>query len=259
MKLATNTTGRSARGRAAWAVAVWAGLAAFRGRAARAVRTAGAACALGLAGFGLLGGGVAAASGVTPPPSVAAQLATAGGGKAGAASVDHAVFAGGCFWCTEADFEKLPGVLEAESGYTAGQTPNPTYEQVSAGRTGHTEAVRVWYDPSRITYAQLVAHFWRTIDPTVKDRQFCDVGSQYRSGIYWKSPAERQAAEASRDALQRSGRFPVIHTELAPAGVFYVAEAYHQDYYRKNELRYRYYRHGCGRDARLQQLWGDKK
>ena len=202
------------------------------------------------------GAATASPSAVTPPATVAAPLAS---GALAKGVVDHAVFAGGCFWCTEADFEKLPGVLEAESGYTAGQTPNPTYEQVSAGRTGHTEAVRVWYDSSRISYAQLVAHFWRTIDPTVKDRQFCDVGSQYRSGVYWKSDAERQVAEDSRDALRRSGRFPVIHTEVAPASTFYLAESYHQDYHRKNELRYRYYRHSCGRDARLQQLLGGSK
>jgi peptide-methionine (S)-S-oxide reductase len=168
----------------------------------------------------------------------------------------YALFAGGCFWCIEADFEKLPGVIDAESGYTAGQTPNPTYAQVSAGRTGHTEAVRVLYDPARVSYPQLVAYFWRHIDPTVKDRQFCDVGSQYRSGIYWQNDAERQVAEASRDALLTSGRFATIHTELAAASAFHPAEDYHQDYYKKNELRYRYYRLSCGRDARVKALWG---
>jgi peptide-methionine (S)-S-oxide reductase len=168
----------------------------------------------------------------------------------------YALFAGGCFWCIEADFEKLPGVIDAESGYTAGQTPNPTYAQVSAGRTGHTEAVRVLYDPARVSYPQLVAYFWRHIDPTVKDRQFCDVGSQYRSGIYWQNDTERQVAEASRDALLTTGRFATIHTELAAASVFHPAEDYHQDYYKKNELRYRYYRLSCGRDARVKALWG---
>jgi peptide-methionine (S)-S-oxide reductase len=171
------------------------------------------------------------------------------------AATATAVFAGGCFWCIEKDFEKLSGVVAVESGYTAGKTANPTYAQVSAGQTGHTEAVRVVYDPARVSYAQLVEYFWRHIDPTVKDRQFCDVGTQYRSGIYWGNEAERQAAEASRDALLKSGRFKTIHTELAPASTFYLAEDYHQDYYKKNELRYSYYRLSCGRDARVKELW----
>ena len=168
----------------------------------------------------------------------------------------YALFAGGCFWCIEADFEKLAGVLEVESGYTAGQTPQPTYEQVSAGHTGHTEAVRVLYDPSQVSYAQLVDYFWRHIDPTVKDQQFCDVGPQYRSGIYWQNEAERVTAEASRDALIKSRRFSTIHTELAPSSAFHLAEEYHQDYYKKNALRYSYYRLSCGRDARVKKLWG---
>lgn len=170
-----------------------------------------------------------------------------------------AIFAGGCFWCIEADFEGLPGVLEVESGYTAGKTPHPTYEQVSAGHTGHTEAVRVHYDPSKLNYGQLVDYFWRHIDPTVKDRQFCDVGNQYRSGIYWQNESERRTAESSRDALLKSGRFKAIHTELAAATMFYPAESYHQDYYKKNPIRYNYYRHRCGRDARVKQVWGDDK
>ena len=178
--------------------------------------------------------------------------------NAPAAGVATAIFAGGCFWCTESDFEKLPGVISAESGYTAGTKPNPTYEEVCSGTTGHTEAVRVTYDPTKVSYAQLVDHFWRTIDPTVKNRQFCDVGSQYRSGIYWLTESERKAAEESRDALLKSGRFKEIHTEIKAATTFYPAEAYHQDYYKKNPIRYSYYRNGCGRDARLQQLWGTK-
>jgi len=178
--------------------------------------------------------------------------------NATAAAEAKAIFAGGCFWCTEADFEKLPGVISAESGYTAGKKPNPTYEEVSAGTTGHTEAVRVTYDPAKVTYPQLVEYFWRTIDPTVKDRQFCDAGSQYRSGIYWQKEEERKVAEASRDALVASKKFKEIHTEIAAASVFYPAEEYHQDYYKKNPIRYNYYRSGCGRDARLEQLWGKK-
>lgn len=169
-----------------------------------------------------------------------------------------AIFAGGCFWCTESDFEKLPGVIGAESGYTAGQVASPSYAQVSAGGTGHTEAVRVTYDPARITYRQLLDHFWRNVDPTAKDRQFCDVGNQYRSGIYWQTEAERQAAEQSRDALRKRDQFAQIHTEIVPATTFYPAEEYHQDYYKKNPIRYNFYRQGCGRDARLKELWGAK-
>lgn len=171
------------------------------------------------------------------------------------AATATAIFAGGCFWCIEKDFEALPGVVAVESGYTAGKTTNPTYESVSAGRTGHTEAVRVVYDPAKVSYAQLVDYFWRHIDPTVKDRQFCDVGNQYRSGIYWGNETERQVAESSRDALIKSGRFKTIHTELAGASPFYLAEDYHQDYYKKNTVRYNYYRLSCGRDARVKELW----
>ena len=176
--------------------------------------------------------------------TAAAQAATA-----------PAVFAGGCFWCTESDFEKLPGVVAAESGYTGGKTANPTYEAVSAGHTGHTEAVRVTYDPAKVSYAQLVEFFWRTIDPTEKDRQFCDVGDQYRSGIYWGTDAERQVAEASLARLKAAGRFKNIYTEVKNADPFYVAEDYHQDYYKKNSVRYSYYRYSCGRDAQLKRVW----
>ena len=176
--------------------------------------------------------------------TAAAQAATA-----------TAVFAGGCFWCTESDFEKLPGVLAAESGYTGGKTANPSYEAVSAGHTGHTEAVRVTYDSDKVSYAQLVEFFWRTIDPTEKDRQFCDVGDQYRSGIYWGTDAERQVAEASLAKLKASGRFKNIYTEVKKADPFYVAEDYHQDYYKKNAVRYSYYRFSCGRDAQIKRVW----
>ena len=171
------------------------------------------------------------------------------------AATATAVFAGGCFWCIEKDFEALPGVVAVESGYTAGKTTNPTYESVSAGHTGHTEAVRVIYDPAKVSYPQLVEYFWRHIDPTVKDRQFCDVGSQYRSGIYWGNETERKVIEGSRDALIKSGRFKIIYTELAGASPFYLAEDYHQDYYKKNTVRYNYYRLSCGRDARVKELW----
>ena len=176
--------------------------------------------------------------------TAAAQAATA-----------TAVFAGGCFWCTESDFEKLPGVIAAESGYTGGKVVNPSYESVSAGATGHTEAVRVTYDPDKVTYTQLVEYFWRTIDPTEKDRQFCDVGNQYRSGIYWGSEAERIVAEASKVALLKSGQFKDIYTEVKRADPFYLADDYHQDYYKKNPVRYKYYRLSCGRDAQLKRIW----
>jgi peptide-methionine (S)-S-oxide reductase len=188
---------------------------------------------------------------------VARSLAAADGAAGKPGEVRTAIFAGGCFWCSEADFEKLPGVIAVESGYTAGRTTNPTYEQVSAGGTGHAEAVRVTYDARRISYVQLLDRFWRHIDPTVRNRQFCDVGSQYRSGIYWQNEVERKAAESSRDALLASGKLPRIETELAAASTFYPAEEYHQDYYRKNPVRYSYYRLSCGRDARLKQIWGD--
>ena len=188
--------------------------------------------------------------------SILLLLAHGAGHAADADKSATAIFAGGCFWCTEADFEKLPGVIEAESGYTGGQVKDPSYEQVSAGKTGHTEAVRVQYDPARVSYAQLLEHYWRTIDPTVKDRQFCDIGSQYRTGIYYQGEAQRQAALASKAQLEKQGRFKQIHTEVAAAGPFYPAEGYHQDYYKKNPVRYKFYRLNCGRDARLEELWG---
>jgi peptide-methionine (S)-S-oxide reductase len=191
-------------------------------------------------------------AGLTRTPDAIAASTTTPPGSA------TAIFAGGCFWCTESDFEKLPGIIAAESGYTAGKAANPSYKDVSAGTTGHTEAVRVTYDPKLVSYAKLVEHFWRTIDPTVKDRQFCDVGSQYRSGIYWQNESERKIAEASRDALLKSGRFKTIHTEIIAASPFWPAEEYHQDYYKKNPIRYQYYRNGCGRDARLREVWGEK-
>ena len=176
--------------------------------------------------------------------TVAAQATTA-----------TAIFAGGCFWCTESDFEKLPGVVAAESGYTGGKLANPSYESVSSGSSGHTEAVRVTYDTDKVTYAQLVEHFWRTIDPTEKDRQFCDIGNQYRTGIYWGNEAERKVAEASKAALLKSGQFKDIYTEVKRADPFYLAESYHQDYYKKNPVRYQYYRLSCGRDAQLKRVW----
>jgi peptide-methionine (S)-S-oxide reductase len=168
-----------------------------------------------------------------------------------------ATFAGGCFWCVEADFDKVPGVISTTSGYIGGQVANPSYEQVAAKQTGHAEAVEIVFDPARVSYAQLVEHFWRTIDPTVKDRQFCDVGSPYRTAIFAHGAEQLKVAQASKESLGKSKPFaePIV-TEVLPAGAFYPAEAYHQDYYLKNPLRYKLYRNNCGRDARLKQLWG---
>ena len=169
-----------------------------------------------------------------------------------------AIFAGGCFWCVEADFDKLPGVLDTESGYTGGTVANPTYEQVSAEVTGHAEALRVTYDPSTLSYERLLDYFWRHIDPTVKDKQFCDTGTPYRSAIFYLGEAQRQAAEASREALLKSGKLSRIHTEIVAAGPFWPAEELHQNYYKKNPFRYFVYRSLCGRDDRLKEVWGDK-
>jgi peptide-methionine (S)-S-oxide reductase len=168
-----------------------------------------------------------------------------------------ATFAGGCFWCMEAPFDVLPGVISTTSGYTGGSKKNPTYQEVSGGRTGHAEAVQVLYDPKKISYEKLLEVFWHNIDPTVKDRQFCDVGNQYRSGIFYADDTQKKAAEASRAALQKSKPFKAeIVTEITPAGEFTAAEDYHQDFYLKNPTRYKFYRAGCGRDARLTELWG---
>jgi peptide-methionine (S)-S-oxide reductase len=177
-------------------------------------------------------------------------------GAAAPARAATAIFAGGCFWCVEADFEKLPGVLDAESGYTGGPLKDPTYEQVSHGGTGHAESVRVRYDPAKVTYRQLLDYFWHHIDPTVKDRQFCDSGPQYRSVIFYQSEGERLVAEASKAELEKSGRLSHIYTEIVAASTFYPAEEYHQDYYKKNPIRYSFYRSRCGRDARVAEVWG---
>ncbi|MEL6214557.1 MAG: peptide-methionine (S)-S-oxide reductase MsrA [Pseudomonadota bacterium] len=166
-----------------------------------------------------------------------------------------AIFAGGCFWCMEPPFDKLPGVLETTSGYTDGEVVDPTYKQVSAGRTGHTEAVEIRYDPTKVSYEELLAVFWKIIDPLAVDRQFCDRGSQYRSGIYYATEQEKALAEASAARVAAQFDKPIA-TEIKPASEFYAAEEYHQDYYLKNPIRYKFYRSGCGRDARLEELWG---
>ena len=176
-----------------------------------------------------------------------------------AAPTAKATFAGGCFWCVESDFDKVPGVLSTTSGYIGGKVANPTYEQVSSKLTGHAEAVQIVFDPTKVTYEQLLEKFWRTIDPTTKDAQFCDHGSPYRTAIFAHDALQLKAAQASLAALQQSKPFkePIV-TEVVMAGPFYAAEEYHQDYYKKNPVRYHYYRTACGRDARLKQLWGDK-
>jgi peptide-methionine (S)-S-oxide reductase len=173
---------------------------------------------------------------------------------------EKAIFAGGCFWCVEADFDKVDGVLSTTSGFVGGRKTNPSYQEVSGGKTGHAEAVEIVYDPRKVSYAKLVEHFWRTIDPTVKDAQFCDIGNEYRTGIFTVNAEQKKIAEASRAALEKNKPFsaPIV-TEVTPAGTFYPAEDYHQDYYKKNPIRYSYYRNGCGRDARLKQLWGAQK
>ncbi|WP_418315781.1 peptide-methionine (S)-S-oxide reductase MsrA [Piscinibacter sakaiensis] len=171
----------------------------------------------------------------------------------------RAIFAGGCFWCVEADYDKVKGVLSTTSGYIDGKTENPTYEQVASKRTGHAEAVEIVYDPSVVSYKALVDHFWYTIDPTTKDRQFCDSGSPYRTAIYPVDQAQLAEAQASKARIEQSKPFkePIV-TEIKLAGTFYPAEGYHQDYYLKNPIRYNYYRTSCGRDQRLKQLWGEK-
>jgi peptide-methionine (S)-S-oxide reductase len=186
--------------------------------------------------------------------AAAAQTTVTGPAPAGLAK---ATFAGGCFWCVESDFDKVPGVKSTVSGYIGGKVANPSYEQVAAKATGHTEAVEVVYDPKLVSYGELVDYFWRTIDPTTKDRQFCDAGSPYRTGIFVHDAQQLAAARASLQKLEQAKPFkePVV-TEITLAGPFYAAEDYHQDYYKKNPVRYQYYRNGCGRDARLKQLWG---
>jgi peptide-methionine (S)-S-oxide reductase len=182
-------------------------------------------------------------------------LAALGAHPAPAQERAKATFAGGCFWCMEPPFDKLDGVISTTSGYTGGQKANPTYEEVSAGTTGHTEAVEIVYDPRKVTYAHLLEVFWRNIDPTTPDRQFCDVGSQYRAAIFYHDEAQRRLAEQSKQAVAQHLRRPIV-TQVVAAAPFYVAEDYHQDYYKKNPIRYRLYRTGCGRDQRLEQIWG---
>ena len=165
-----------------------------------------------------------------------------------------ATFAGGCFWCTEADFDKVPGVQATTSGYTGGHIQRPTYEEVSAGDTGHTEAVEVLFDPKVVTYETLLDHYWHNVDPFTRGAQFCDVGDQYRPAIFVRGPAQRAAAEASKVRMQQRFQKRIV-VPIVDAPVFYRAEAFHQDYYKRHSAQYRFYRFGCRRDARLQEIW----
>jgi peptide-methionine (S)-S-oxide reductase len=195
-------------------------------------------------------------------PSIVAMAASANAAPAAkpasALAIEKATFAGGCFWCLETAFEGLPGVKSVISGYTDGAKQTPTYDEVSSGRTGHAESVQITYDPRRITYATLLDLFWRNIDPTQANGQFCDIGTQYRSGIYYHDATQKRLAEASKRALETTPqRFkkPIV-TQITAATRFWPAEEYHQDYYRKDPERYESYRAGCGRDRRLTELWG---
>jgi peptide-methionine (S)-S-oxide reductase len=193
--------------------------------------------------------------------AIAAGAAVAEQDSAATSENGHALatFAGGCFWCMEPPYDKLDGVFATTSGYMGGSKADPTYQEVSAGGTGHAEAVQVTYDPAKVSYEELLEVFWRNVDPLDDGGQFCDRGDQYRTGIFVHDQDQRRLAEASKRALEDSGRFEQrIVTEIVAAGAFYPAEDYHQDYYQKNPVRYKFYRWNCGRDARLEQLWGEQ-
>jgi len=172
-------------------------------------------------------------------------------------TVGKAYFAGGCFWCMEEAFEKVEGVLSATSGYMGGKVANPSYEEVSAGRTGHAESVEVVYDPAKVSYQKLLDAFWRNVDPITPNAQFCDHGSQYRSAVFFQTDEEKRASDTSKQAIERSKRFtePIV-TQIVMASQFYPAEEYHQDFYKKNPIRYKLYKYNCGRAQRLEELWG---
>ena len=186
---------------------------------------------------------------------IAGLLCLVSVGAADAQALAKATFAGGCFWCMEPPFDALDGVVSTTSGYTGGHTANPTYEQVSAGKTGHAEAVEIVYDPRKVTYPQLLEVFWRNIDPLTANAQFCDTGSQYRSSIFVHDETQRRLAEDSKGVVGARLRKPVV-TEIVAASKFWPAEDYHQDYYKKNPIRYKFYRTSCGRDRRLEAIWG---
>ena len=215
------------------------------------------AVVLGLGYYWLSGGFVGLGSSSTRPAPMAAVTADATAPVAVASGeLALATFASGCFWCTEADFDKVPGVVSTISGYTGGRVPDPTYDQVSFGSTGHAEAVEVLYDPSVVAYDALLDHYWRNVDPFVADRQFCDRGDQYRPAIFVHDEMQRAAAEASKADVQQLFAQPIV-VDIVDAEPFYQAEEYHQDYYKKNSAQYRFYRFGCGRDARLREIWQD--
>jgi peptide-methionine (S)-S-oxide reductase len=189
--------------------------------------------------------------------AIALLLAGAGvaASRQGKAKREIATFAGGCFWCMEPPFDKIDGVISTTSGYTGGQKKNPTYEEVSRGGTGHAESVQIAYDPGKVTYEKLLDTFWHNVDPTQKNAQFCDHGTQYRSAIYYHNDEQKRLALESKAAVEKRFKEPIV-TQIEPAGVFYRAEEYHQDFYVKDPVRYKTYRAGCGRDARLKELWG---
>ncbi len=204
--------------------------------------------ALMLAGLALLGAGLATAEPESAKPAAPAVATD---------KLDTAIFASGCFWCTESDFDKVDGVVETISGYTGGKTKNPTYEAVGSGTTGHTEALLVKFDPSKVSYTKLLDHYWRNVDLVDGGGQFCDRGDQYRPAIFAATPEQSKLAADSKAALDKSGRFgKPIAVQIVPASEFTAAEDYHQNYYNTNPLKYKYYRSGCGRDSRLRQLWG---
>jgi peptide-methionine (S)-S-oxide reductase len=196
-------------------------------------------------------------TGVTLILILSASLTLATSQTTESGNLAKATFAGGCFWCVEEAFEAVPGVVSVTSGYVGGHISNPSYEQVSAGKTGHTEAVEVLFDPARVSYNTLLEVFWHNIDPLTPNAQFCDHGSQYRAGIFYHNEAQKKLAEESKQALIDSKQFnsPIV-TEITMATPFYAAEEYHQDYYKKNPLRYKFYKYNCGRAQRLKELWG---
>lgn len=189
-------------------------------------------------------------------PAIQAQQAQQAESSAG---IEEAIFGGGCFWCMEEAFEKIKGVKTVESGYSGGKIPSPTYEQVSGGKTGHVEVIRVRFDPKQVSYPNLLKQFWVNVDPTVENRQFCDTGEQYRSVIFYMNPTQQQQAARSKEEVLATGKVKKIYTTLEPAQSFYVAEEYHQDFYKKNPLRYQYYKTSCGRENRLKEIWGAQK
>jgi peptide-methionine (S)-S-oxide reductase len=190
-----------------------------------------------------------------PGPASVPDAGSSGSVPNGGQALAKATFAGGCFWCMEEAFDKVEGVVSTTSGYTGGHVKNPTYEEVSSGGTGHVEAVEVAYDPARVSYPDLLQAFWKNVDPTTPNRQFCDVGEQYRSAIFYRDETERRLAEDSKHEIERTKRYAIV-TEILPATEFYPAEDYHQDYYMKNPVRYKFYKFNCGRKERLDELWG---